>query len=216
MLSTLNTATEGPVGYSVGPTPGEKGPLRMAEPASLPPRRYLDLAHDESVTKYKAAEALAFTIGRDIIGQGKERHEFLGSEPELIERYGISRAVFREAVRILEYHSWSRPGAGREAGSTSGTRTRGRSRRHAMFLEFERVEPQQLHETRSVLELHAIELATSRLDEAGEGRLREVAAADGTDDPMGYIRENDFHRTVCELAGNRPLTLFVEVTRTAP
>lgn len=177
-------------------------------------RGYLELARPDA--DYKAAESLAFTIGRDIIREGKQRHAFLGSETDLIGRYAVSRAVFREAMRILEYHSLVVTRRGPRGGIYVGDPdARAVTAATAMFLEFEHVEPRQLYDTRSALELHAVDLATKSLDAGGEDRLRRAAAGPtATDDPMGFIRENDFHRTVCELSGNKPLTLFVDVCRT--
>ena len=52
----------------------------------------------------KKAEIIADQIGQTIVGQRWEPGELFGSEVELIARYGVSRAVFREAVRLLEHH----------------------------------------------------------------------------------------------------------------
>ena len=38
----------------------------------------------------------------DVVDRGWPLGEVLGSQSELIERYGVSRAVFREAVRLVE------------------------------------------------------------------------------------------------------------------
>src|SRR5690242_21106455 len=52
----------------------------------------------------KKAEIVADQIEQTIVGQRWEPGELFGSEVELIARYGVSRAVFREAVRLLEHH----------------------------------------------------------------------------------------------------------------
>ena len=52
----------------------------------------------------KKAEIVADQIAQTIVGQRWEPGELFGSEVELIARYGVSRAVFREAVRLLEHH----------------------------------------------------------------------------------------------------------------
>ena len=52
----------------------------------------------------------------DIAEEGWPEGEVVGSEAELLERYGVSRAVFREAVRLLEHLQVARmrrgPGGG--------------------------------------------------------------------------------------------------------
>ena len=62
------------------------------------------------------AASIADAIVADVIAQGWPEGQVLGSEPELLERYGVSRAVFREAVRLVEHKEVARmrrgPGGG--------------------------------------------------------------------------------------------------------
>src|SRR6185503_6345871 len=51
----------------------------------------------------KLASRIADRIVDDVIVADWPVGEVLGSEPELLERYGVSRAVFREAVRLVEH-----------------------------------------------------------------------------------------------------------------
>ena len=64
----------------------------------------------------KLAEHVAAQIRGDIIAKGWPVGQVLAAEPELIERYGVSRSVLREAVRIVEYLGVARmrqgPGGG--------------------------------------------------------------------------------------------------------
>src|SRR5487761_879245 len=50
----------------------------------------------------KLAESAARRLEAEIAEVGWPVGQILGSEPELIERLGVSRAIFREAVRLLE------------------------------------------------------------------------------------------------------------------
>ena len=52
----------------------------------------------------KLGEILAETIENEIIAAGWKVGDVVGSESELCERYGVSRAVFREAIRIVGHH----------------------------------------------------------------------------------------------------------------
>ena len=52
----------------------------------------------------KRAERVATAYRNDIERASWPVGVVLGSETELIERYDVSRAILREAVRILEYH----------------------------------------------------------------------------------------------------------------
>lgn len=56
----------------------------------------------------KLAENLARTIFREVAQQGWPVGTVIGSEAELIERHDMSRAVLREAIRLLEYHQIAR------------------------------------------------------------------------------------------------------------
>src|SRR3984893_16698345 len=64
----------------------------------------------------KRAARVADRIVGDVIARGWPVGELLGSELELVVRYQASRAVFREAVRLVEHQQVARtrrgPGGG--------------------------------------------------------------------------------------------------------
>ena len=64
----------------------------------------------------KGAETVARNITQAIVVEGLQPGDLVGTEPELIEREGVSRALLREAVRLLEHHQIARmrrgPGGG--------------------------------------------------------------------------------------------------------
>src|SRR5262245_41303067 len=63
---------------------------RAAGPRELQPER-------------KVASRVADLIIRDIGKNGWQIGSVIGSESELLDRYDVSRAVFRESVRLLEH-----------------------------------------------------------------------------------------------------------------
>jgi DNA-binding FadR family transcriptional regulator len=80
----------------------ERYATRRAEPNDSPPG--------------KRAELLAATIGEDIAASNLPAGSVFATEAELLNRYGVSRSVLREAVRLLEFHTIARtrrgPGGG--------------------------------------------------------------------------------------------------------
>src|SRR5262249_8351912 len=152
-------------------------------------------------------------MAHDIVDGALDEGVLLGSEAELLTRYGVSRAIFREALRLLEYHSMvigrRGPGGGIYVGSpnpfavTSAT---------ALYLESARVEHTDVHTMRIVLESYAVRQATSTLDDSAIERLRESVESElRTTAPRKYVLDNDFHQIICDLAGNQALALFVDV-----
>src|ERR1700719_237680 len=66
--------------------------------------------------KAKRASKVADRIIKDVIAGGWQVGTILGSESDLLARYQVSRAVFREAVRLVEHQQVARtrrgPGGG--------------------------------------------------------------------------------------------------------
>ena len=66
--------------------------------------------------KRKGAETVVRNITLSIVSKNMESGDLVGTEAELIEQEGVSRALFREAVRLLEHHQIARmrrgPGGG--------------------------------------------------------------------------------------------------------
>src|SRR4051812_32028391 len=71
----------------------------------------------------KLASVVAQRIEDDIVASGWPEGQVLGSETDLLERFGVSRAVVREAVRIIEHTGAARMRRGPGGGSSSADPT---------------------------------------------------------------------------------------------
>jgi DNA-binding FadR family transcriptional regulator len=166
----------------------------------------------------KLAELTAEQIEREIAEAGWPVGQGLGSEPELLERLGTSRAVFREAVRILENHGVARMRRGPSGGLVvSKPEVKSLAKTAALHLDFERVTGHQLFEARLSVEIMAVELTTQRIDTGGatalrealkreERAIRDLDEADGAD-----IDPHAMHALITSLCGNPVLVLFSEI-----
>jgi DNA-binding FadR family transcriptional regulator len=157
----------------------------------------------------KRAARVADTIVDDIIHRGWPVGEVLGSEADLLDRYGVSRAVFREAVRLVEHQQVARTRRG-PGGGLVITKPTVEAVIDAVVLYLHRVDAtlDEVFEARIVLEEIVTELAIGRLDEDDIARLRLLAddeVAAGVTDPRAL------HADLAAMTRNAALELFVEV-----
>jgi DNA-binding FadR family transcriptional regulator len=137
----------------------------------------------------------------------------LGSESELMERFDISRAVLREAVRVLEHHEIARmrrgPGGGlfvTQPGAEAATVA------VAMHLDRRGIEPADLFEVQGVLEMIVVNKVIDDLDDAGVGRLEAVLDAERNASKSDFrVVGHDLHTVLAELSNNRVLSLLTDV-----
>uniref|UniRef100_UPI001BDCED21 FCD domain-containing protein n=1 Tax=Pseudonocardia lacus TaxID=2835865 RepID=UPI001BDCED21 len=165
----------------------------------------------------KMAEVLATRIREDIAVRGWPVGAVLGSEADLLTRYRISRAVLREAVRLLEHHAVARMRRG-PGGGLVVTRPDPRASidTMALHLEYRGVTRDDLGIARDAVELGVLDLALAararRPFDAGTVAELHAAAAHVTDGPIGDpTRADPFHTRLAELSGNPVLVLFLRV-----
>ncbi|WP_202126042.1 FadR/GntR family transcriptional regulator [Actinomadura physcomitrii] len=163
--------------------------------------------------KQKLAEAVARRLMAEIAASGKGVGEIYGSEAALQARFDVSRAVFREAVRLLEFHSVARMRRGPNGGLVI-TRPDPSASAEAMavYLKYERVDAGELRTVRDVIELGVLETLNERLDPALAQRLREANRV-RSDTPGDEVADLsfDFHIRLAELTGNPVLVLFLHI-----
>ncbi len=159
----------------------------------------------------KLGERVAAALRDDIEAAGWPVGDILGSEAELIRRYGVSRALLREAVRILEHHGALRtkrgPGGGLVVSRPDGAAV---VRSAQIALEFGAVTSKDLFEARAVLEVATVGLAAERCTPESAEALRRSLEAEraGRNAAVAF---HDLHHLFAEAAGNRPLMLFIDV-----
>ena len=172
--------------------------------------------------KRKLAADLARRIEAETIAAGWPVGEVLGSEAELLERYRVSRAVFREAVRLVEHHGVAGmrrgPGGGLVVHAPDAAAV---TEAAAVYLEYAGTTTRHLMEARLLVEPLAASLAAERITEDGIRRLRtaldeesatrETVLATGTTVRDLIGRHNDLHLVIAHIADNPAVELFVEV-----
>ena len=157
----------------------------------------------------KRAAKVADRIIEDVMAMGWPVGEVLGSEADLLERYQVSRAVFREAVRLVEHQQVARTRRGPGGGLVVTEPTVG-AVIDAVVLYLRRVDAEldEIFETRVILEELGCQLASERTDENDLALLRRFADGDPVD-PGGDPRE--LHTLVAAISRNAGLGLFVDV-----
>jgi DNA-binding FadR family transcriptional regulator len=161
----------------------------------------------------KLAEIVSQEIEREIAARGWPVGEVVGSEAELLERYGVSRAVLREAVRIVEHHFVATMRRGPGGGLVVTAPDIGAIvRAVALQLQFQHIQPRQLYEARTALELTCVREASERITREGMARLKAYMDEESRRDPVTFSeRSHDFHALIAELTGNPALKLFVQI-----
>jgi DNA-binding FadR family transcriptional regulator len=168
----------------------------------------------------KLGEILAERIENEIVSSGWQVGEVLGSEAELIQQYGVSRAVFREAMRIVDHHGVAEMRRGPGGGLVVAQPDLGAVvRAVVLHLEFQGIQPKQVHEARVAIELECARLAAERITTDGVLRVREFLRAEEqrirttrrAGRPKGDLPSHDFHLLLADLTGNPAMRLFVQM-----
>lgn len=169
-----------------------------------------------SAVSGKRAEAVATQIEADVVAAGWPVGTVLGSELRLAEQYGVSRAVFREAARLVEHHQVARMRRGRNGGLVVVEPDASAVvEAVSIYLEYLQVSTRDLFEARTVLELFGVRLAADRLDDEQLLALRDEVAAEAANIGSYTGRQrHQMHEFVAELTGNAALSLFVRTTVT--
>lgn len=157
----------------------------------------------------KLAAVVSERIGAEIASRGLVDGDIVGSETELLARYDVSRAVFREAVRLLEHQQAARMRRG-PGGGLVVTTPDGESAFDAamVYLLFAGAGLDEVLEVRLVLEAAASRLAAERMDAAGGAMLTELV----THERRGELADaRDLHSLVARLSGNPALDFFVDL-----
>lgn len=116
------------------------------------------------------------------------------AEPELAERFGISRTPIREAFRQLESEGYLTVVP----------------RKGAVVAALSEKDVQEYYEVKSILEGYAAELAAAKLTEKELGKLESVnerlkQLAEAGDVKAFYKIHHEFHETFLKAAGNSKL-----------
>jgi GntR family transcriptional repressor for pyruvate dehydrogenase complex len=153
---------------------------------------------------------------RALIVSGKlAEGESLGREPDLVERFGVSRPSLREALRILEAEGLITVVRGVLGGViVHQPDERMTARTAALVLQARNVTLGDVHQARSVIEPAAVRiLAASRrrgpVDELTQVIEQQRAVLDDLE-AFGLANAR-FHECLVELAGNQTLSIVAEM-----
>ncbi|MGY6501116.1 MAG: FadR/GntR family transcriptional regulator [Acidimicrobiales bacterium] len=161
----------------------------------------------------KMAESVARQLFVEVVDSGWPVGHLLGSEADLMVRFDVSRAVLREAVRVLEHHQVARmrrgPGGGLQVTAPGIDAT---TVAMALHLDRVKVESDHLYEVRRSLEMAVLDRVIADADADAIEALEEVLAHP-PETQMELTRlGQDLHTVLATLSGNRVLELLTDVT----
>ena len=157
----------------------------------------------------KLAATVAAQILADVMAQDWPVGEVFGSEAELLEQYGVSRAVFREAVRLVEHQQVATMRRGPGGGLVVIEPT-AEAIIDASVLYFHRVDARldEVFAARLALEQLVAGLAADRLDESDLLHLRALVDAEASGEAKNH---RAMHSLLASVTRNPALELFVDL-----
>jgi GntR family transcriptional repressor for pyruvate dehydrogenase complex len=161
-------------------------------------------------------QQIADELRQLIIAGELDEGDSLGHEPDLIERFGVSRPSLREALRILETEGLISVLRGVQGGVVvHRPDQRLTARTAALVLQARNVALADVFEARTILEPAAVRLvASARNRRASARRLRGLIAEQeaAIDDPEAFGSANAlFHAELVAMTGNQTLTIVAEM-----
>lgn len=164
-------------------------------------------------TPTKLGELTARRIRADIVTGELQPGDRLGSEPELMETYGVGRGVLREAIRILERLTAVEMVRGKNGGlRVCAPKPEGIVRGACAFLRALHVTPKHMQEVGEVLGLAAVDMAARNAPSVDPARTsRLIARLKGLEGAT--LRELSFahYNVIGELSGSRALGLIMSI-----
>jgi DNA-binding FadR family transcriptional regulator len=168
-----------------------------------------------NTTEQKLAEVVARRIISEISDSGWTVGSVIGSESALLERFEVSRAVLREAVRLLEYHSVARmrrgPGGGLVVAEPDPSAS---IESMALYLDYQRTEIAHLRALRGRIEIGCVDYVAAKSGDPEVAHRLRVAAKDSCASLSAPDHPHRLHTEIAELSENPVLTLFVRVLTT--
>lgn len=155
-------------------------------------------------------EEVAEAIFRDLAERRYRPGDRLPTEQAIAARFGVSRAVVREAISRLKSAGLvvSRRGSGLYAAALAG--------RHSFRIDAgalaDRAEVRAVFELREAVEVAAAGLAAERRTEAQLAAIRRAHAAleaEADWDEAGVLADIEFHRAMAEATGNARFAGFI-------
>jgi GntR family transcriptional regulator, transcriptional repressor for pyruvate dehydrogenase complex len=167
--------------------------------------------------KREKPQQIADELRRLIVSGELSEGDSLGHEPDLVERFGVSRPSLREALRILEAEGLITVVRGVLGGVVvHEPDQRMTARTAALVLQARNVSLADVYDARTLLEPTAVRVvASARARRAAAGAvlrplIREQEEA--IEDPEAFGRANArFHARLVELAGNQTLSIVAEM-----
>jgi DNA-binding FadR family transcriptional regulator len=161
-------------------------------------------------------QQIADELRRLIVSGKLSEGDSLGHEPELVERFGVSRPSLREALRILEAEGLITVVRGMLGGViVHEPDERMTARTAALVLQTRNVSLADVYEARTLLEPIAVRaIASARSRRAAVAELRQLVKDQVRmiGDPEGFGPVNArFHLRLVGLAGNQTLTIVAEM-----
>lgn len=161
-------------------------------------------------------EQIADEVRSLIVSGELAEGESLGHEPDLVERFGVSRPSLREALRILEAEGLITVVRGVRGGVVvHEPDERMTARTAAIVLQARNVELSDVFDARAQLEpLAAKAIATSRRRRSIVAELRKLIDQEEAtvEDPADFgVANATFHERLVALAGNQTLTIVAEM-----
>lgn len=168
-----------------------------------------------NTSEQKLAEVVARRIISEISESGWTVGSVIGSESALLERFEVSRAVLREAVRLLEYHSVARmrrgPGGGLVVAEPDPSAS---IEAMALYLDYQRTEITHLRALRGRIEIGCVDYVAAKSGDPEVVHRLRVAAKEGCGGHTAAETPHRLHTEIAELSENPVLTLFVRVLTT--
>lgn len=166
---------------------------------------------DRLVRGPKLGEVVAQRIRKRILIGELQEGDFLSPEPELMERFGVSRPTIREALSVLEAEALIETRRGSHTGAVVRAPSLDLAARYnSLLLHYRGVTLKDINRLREIVEPAVVAEATMLQPEKLADRLSELFDVEekhvGNPVEFGHAA-NEFHLAFTEFAGSQALAI---------